>query len=244
MKVANDRVADLTKDNEEKVKTLKLAQSEFAKQNDELANAKSNLEKQEAELRRLEEVKGNTLSLIKEAEKALNEAKTGLTKAQQYVSDLQNAPKILAVAKGRLSEIQQKLNVAQKNYDEAVEKLSSAKKQQEEAQKKYTTVNEEYSKYMKAKQEAELQEKLKREYNEIVSKGLTPVAVTDTKGKVVAYKVAETPSKSVAQRNKVVYGAKGSVLPQTGDQTKGTLAMAGVLAITTLGLAGLKRKEN
>lgn len=244
LKVANDRVADLTKDNEEKVKTLKLAQSELAKQNDELANAKSNLEKQEAELRRLEEVKGNTLSLIKEAEKALNEAKTGLAKAQQYVSDLQNAPKILAVAKNHLTETQQKLNVAQTNYDEAVEKLNSAKKQQEEAQKKYTAVNEEYSKYMKAKQEAELQEKLKREYNEIVSKGLTPVAVTDTKGKIVAYKVAETPSKSVAQRNKVVYGAKGSVLPQTGDQTKGTLAMAGVLAITTLGLAGLKRKEN
>ena len=244
LKNANDRVANLTKDNEEKVRTLKSAQSELTKQNDELANTQSNLEKQKAELRRLEEVKKNTLSLIKEAEKALNEAKTELAKAQQYVSDLQNAPKILEVAKKHLLEAKQKLDVAQKKYDEAVEKLNSAKVQREEVQKKYLTLSEEYGKYIKAKQEAELQEKLKREYNVIVSKGLTPVAVTDTKGKIVAYKVAESPSKTAVQRNKAVYGAKGLVLPQTGDQTRETLAMASVLAITALGFVKLKRKEN
>ena len=244
LKNANDRVANLTKDNEEKVRTLKSAQSELTKQNDELANTQSNLEKQKAELRRLEEVKKNTLSLIKEAEKALNEAKTELAKAQQYVSDLQNAPKNLEVAKKHLLEAQQKLNVAQKNYDEAVKKLNSVKAQREEVQKKYVTLSEEYNKYIKAKQEAELQEKLKREYNVIVSKGLTPVAVTDTKGKIVAYKVAESPSKTAVQRNKAVYGAKGLVLPQTGDQTRETLAMASVLAITALGFVKLKRKEN
>lgn len=244
LKNANDRVANLTKDNEEKVRTLKLAQSELTKQNDELANTQSNLEKQETELRRLEEVKKNTLSLIKEAEKALNEAKTELAKAQQYVLDLQNAPKILEVAKKDLLEAKQKLDVAQKKYDEAVEKLNSAKVQREEAQKKYLVLSEEYGKYIKAKQEAELQEKLKREYNVIVSKGLTPVAVTDTKGKIVAYKVAESPSKKALQHNKAVYGAKGSVLPQTGDQTEEVLAMASVLAITALGLVKVKRKEN
>ena len=244
LKNANDRVANLTKDNEEKVRTLKLAQSELTKQNDELANTQSNLEKQETELRRLEEVKKNTLSLIKEAEKALNEAKTELAKAQQYVLDLQNAPKILEVAKKDLLEAKQKLDVAQKKYDEAVEKLNSAKVQREEAQKKYLVLSEEYGKYIKAKQEAELQEKLKREYNVIVSKGLTPVAVTDTKGKIVAYKVAESPSKKALQHNKAVYGAKGSVLPQTGDQTEEVLAMASVLAITALGFVKLKRKEN
>lgn len=244
LKNANDRVANLTKDNEEKVRTLKSAQSELTKQNDELANTQSNLEKQKAELRRLEEVKKNTLSLIKEAEKALNEAKTELAKAQQYVSDLQNAPKILEVAKKHLLEAKQKLDVAQKKYDEAVEKLNSAKVQREEVQKKYLTLSEEYGKYIKAKQEAELQEKLKREYNVIVSKGLTPVAVTDTKGKIVAYKVAESPSKTAGQHNKAVYGAKGLVLPQTGDQTRETLAMASVLAITALGFVKLKRKEN
>lgn len=244
LKNANDRVANLTKDNEEKVRTLKSAQSELTKQNDELANTQSNLEKQKAELRRLEEVKKNTLSLIKEAEKALNEAKTELAKAQQYVSDLQNAPKILEVAKKHLLEAKQKLDVAQKKYDEAVEKLNSAKVQREEVQKKYLTLSEEYGKYIKAKQEAELQEKLKREYNVIVSKGLTPVAVTDTKGKIVAYKVAESPSKTAVQRNKAVYGAKGLVLPQTGDQTRETLAIASVLAITALGFVKLKRKEN
>ncbi len=87
LKNANDRVADLTKDNEEKVKTLKLAQSELAKQNDELVNAQTNLEKQESELRRLKTVKGNTFNLVKEAEKTLTKAKTELEKAQQYVSD-------------------------------------------------------------------------------------------------------------------------------------------------------------
>lgn len=244
LKNANDRVADLTKDNEEKVKTLKLAQSELAKQNDELVNAQTNLEKQESELRRLKTVKENTFNLVKEAEKTLTKAKTELEKAQQYVSDLQNAPKNLEVAKKHLLEAQQKLNVAQKNYDEAVEKLNSAKAQQEEVQKKYLTLSKEYDKYIKDKQEAELQEKLKREYNVIVSKGLTPVAVTDTKGKIVAYKVAESPSKTAGQRNKAVYGAKGLVLPQTGDQTRETLAMASVLAITALGFVKLKRKEN
>lgn len=244
LKNANDRVADLTKDNEEKVKTLKLAQSELAKQNDELVNAQTDLEKQESELRRLKTVKENTFNLIKEAEKTLTKAKTELEKAQQYVSDLQNAPKNLEVAKKHLLEAQQKLNVAQKNYDEAVEKLNSAKAQQEEVQKKYLTLSKEYDKYIKDKQEAELQEKLKREYNVIVSKGLTPVAVTDTKGKIVAYKVAESPSKTAVQRNKAVYGAKGLVLPQTGDQTRETLAMASVLAITALGFVKLKRKEN
>ena len=244
LKNANDRVADLTKDNEEKVKTLKLAQSELAKQNDELVNAQTNLEKQESELRRLKTVKENTFNLVKEAEKTLTKAKTELEKAQQYVSDLQNAPKNLEVAKKHLLEAQQKLNVAQKNYDEAVKKLNSVKAQREEVQKKYVTLSEEYNKYIKAKQEAELQEKLKREYNVIVSKGLTPVAVTDTKGKIIAYKVAESPSKTAVQRNKAVYGAKGLVLPQTGDQTRETLAMASVLAITALGFVKLKRKEN
>ncbi len=244
LKNANDRVADLTKDNEEKVKTLKSAQSELAKQNDELVNAQTDLEKQESELRRLKTVKENTFNLVKEAEKTLTKAKTELEKAQQYVSDLQNAPKNLEVAKKHLLEAQQKLNVAQKNYDEAVEKLNSAKAQQEEVQKKYLTLSKEYDKYIKDKQEAELQEKLKREYNVIVSKGLTPVAVTDTKGKIVAYKVAESPSKTAVQRNKAVYGAKGLVLPQTGDQTRETLAMASVLAITALGFVKLKRKEN
>lgn len=244
LKNANDRVADLTKDNEEKVKTLKSAQSELAKQNDELVNAQTDLEKQESELRRLKTVKENTFNLVKEAEKTLTKAKTELEKAQQYVSDLQNAPKNLEVAKKHLLEAQQKLNVAQKNYDEAVEKLNSAKAQQEEVQKKYLTLSKEYDKYIKDKQEAELQEKLKREYNVIVSKGLTPVAVTDTKGKFVAYKVAESPSKTAVQRNKAVYGAKGLVLPQTGDQTRETLAMASVLAITALGFVKLKRKEN
>lgn len=244
LKNANDRVADLTKDNEEKVKTLKLAQSELAKQNDELVNAQTNLEKQESELRRLKTVKENTFNLVKEAEKTLTKAKTELEKAQQYVSDLQNAPKNLEVAKKHLLEAQQKLNVAQKNYDEAVKKLNSVKAQREEVQKKYVTLNEEYNKYIKAKQEAELQEKLKREYNVIVSKGLTPVAVTDTKGKIIAYKVVENPSKTAVQRNKAVYGAKGLVLPQTGDQTRETLAMASLLAITALGFVKLKRKEN
>lgn len=244
LKNANDRVADLTKDNEEKVKTLKLAQSELVKQNDELVNAQTNLEKQESELRRLKTVKENTFNLVKEAEKTLTKAKTELEKAQQYVSDLQNAPKNLEVAKKHLLEAQQKLNVAQKNYDEAVEKLNSAKAQQEEVQKKYLILSKEYDKYIKDKQEAELQEKLKREYNVIVSKGLTPVAVTDTKGKIVAYKVVENPSKTAVQRNKAVYGAKGLVLPQTGDQTRETLAMASVLAITALGFVKLKRKEN
>lgn len=244
LKNANDRVADLTKDNEEKVKTLKLAQSELAKQNDELVNAQTNLEKQESELRRLKTVKENTFNLVKEAEKTLTKAKTELEKAQQYVSDLQNAPKNLEVAKKHLLEAQQKLNVAQKNYDEAVKKLNSVKAQREEVQKKYVTLSEEYNKYIKAKQEAELQEKLKREYNVIVSKGLTPVAVTDTKGKIIAYKVVENPSKTAVQRNKAVYGAKGLVLPQTGDQTRETLAMASLLAITALGFVKLKRKEN
>lgn len=244
LKNANDRVADLTKDNEEKVKTLKLAQSELAKQNDELVNAQTNLEKQERELRRLKTVKENAFNLVKEVEKTLTKAKTELEKAQKYVSDLQNAPKILEVVKKRLLEAQQKLNVAQKNYEEAVKKLNSAKIQREELQKKYLTLSEEYDKYIKAKQEAELQEKLKREYNAIVSKGLTPVAVTNAKGEIVAYKVAESPSKTAVQRNKAVYGAKGLVLPQTGDQTRETLAMASVLAITALGFVKLKRKEN
>lgn len=51
-------------------------------------------------------------------------------------------------------------------------------------------------------------------------------------------------TKTAVQRNKAVYGAKGLVLPQTGDQTRETLAMASLLAITALGFVKLKRKEN
>lgn len=244
LKVANDRLADLKKDNEEKVKTLNLAQSELSKQEAELVNAQSNLTKQEAEMKRLKGIKVNALKLVKEAENVLTTTKNELNKAQQYVFDLQNAPKILEEAKNRLSEAKQKLAIAQKNYDEAIEKLNSAKAHQEKAQKEYTTVSEAYGKYMKAKQEKELQEKLKHEYKEIVPKVLSPVVVTDKKGSIIAYKTAVTPSLMATKRIGKVYDAKSTILPQTGDKTTPSLVIAGMLVATGLGFVKLKRKEN
>lgn len=250
---ADQRVAELTKDNESKVQALKLAQSELAKQQTKLDAAQSELVKQEDELKRLENVKSDKSNIVKDAEQSLENAKNDLKKAEQYVVELKNAPKILEEAEKRLNDAQAKLEEAKKALDEAVNKLNDAKAKQEEAEKEYTEVYEAYKQYIKAQQEAKLQAELKRKYDIVISKGIKPIIVSDEKGNIIDYKEPKTTSIVGAEKNIVgtennhdtnVYGEKNTVLPKTGDRSNTLMTALGTLLISMFGFVGVRRKKN
>jgi LPXTG-motif cell wall-anchored protein len=250
---ADQRVAELTKDNESKVQALKLAQSELAKQQTKLDAAQSELVKQEDELKRLENVKSDKSNIVKDAEQSLENAKNDLKKAKQYVVELKNAPKILEEAEKRLSDAQAKLEEAKKALDDAVNKLNDAKAKQEKAEKEYTEVYEAYKQYIKAQQEAKLQAELKRKYDIVISKGIKPIIVSDEKGNIIDYKEPKTTS-IVGTENNIVgtennndtnaYGEKNTVLPKTGDRSDTLMTTLGTLLISMFGFVGVRRKKN
>lgn len=242
---ADQRVAELTKDNESKVQALKLAQSELAKQQTKLDAAQSELVKQEDELKRLEHAKSDITNIVKDAEQSLENAKNDLKKAKQYVVELKNAPKILEEAKKRLSDAQAKLEEAKKALDEAVNKLNDAKAKQEEAEKEYTEVYEAYKQYIKAQQEAKLQAELKRKYDIVISKGIKPIIVADEKGNIIDYKEPKTTSIVGTENNHDtnVYGEKNTVLPKTGDRSDTLMTTLGTLLISMFGFVGVRRKK-
>ena len=96
------RLVDLTKQNEAKLNVLKSAQAELSKQQTLLSAAKTEFLKQESQLNRLKAIKNNKSHASKNAEQSLANAKKDLTKAQQDVINLKNAPRKLDDAKKQL----------------------------------------------------------------------------------------------------------------------------------------------
>ena len=138
------RLADLTKQNQNKLNVLKFAKSGLSKQQTALNIAKSELSKQESQLNRLKTIKNNKSHARKNAEQSLLNAKNDLLKAQQYVLVLKNAPRKLDEAKKSLMIAKQKLEESKKALENSNAKLKNAKVKKEAAKKEYIKVSEAY----------------------------------------------------------------------------------------------------
>ncbi|WP_455465061.1 LPXTG cell wall anchor domain-containing protein [Streptococcus salivarius] len=252
--VANKRLDALTKENEAKILVLKAAQNELANRENDLKAAQTALLKQEGELALRKTVKNNAEKLVSEASKLLTDAHHELTDAKKHVELLQSAPKKLEEAKARLTNAEKNYNEAEKALKSALKELSLAKEKQANLQANFEKVSKAYNDYIKAKEESERQERLKKEYEALTRKTAQKASVSNASTKVTAYKSSEAYSmldikhnigeKTSYRSEGIVEGSKNSTLPATGETSavNGTTVFA--LMMTMLGLVGFKRKED
>lgn len=252
--VANKRLDALTKENEAKILVLKAAQNELANRENDLKAAQTALLKQEGELALRKTVKNNAEKLVSEASKLLTDAHHELTDAKKHVELLQSAPKKLEEAKARLTNAEKNYNEAEKALKSALKELSLAKEKQANLQANFEKVSKAYNDYIKAKEESERQERLKKEYEALTRKTAQKASVSNASTKVTAYKSSEAYSmldikhnigeKTSYRSEGIVEGSKNTTLPETGETSalNGTTVFA--LMMTMLGLVGFKRKED
>lgn len=246
---ANEKVAELTKSNEEKVNVLKAAQEELTKQEAKMKDTETELAKQNSELDRLTEIKKATTENVKKSEKVLSDAKTDLDNAKKHLQELANAPKLLEEAKKRSEKANDDLAKAKAELDLAIKSLKEAKEKEEVAKKHHEDVYNAYKTYLKAKEDAEREAKIKKEYEEAKKSGSAPVAIVDAKGNIVGYKatpsIPTTPAKQTPASQASCSGkASLNQLPNTGDSS--SVSLASSIGLFVLGLLGLtsKKKEN
>lgn len=196
----------------------------------------------------------NAKTNFKKAQANLTLSKDELVKAKANVELLQSAPQKLEEAKARLTSAENDYNNAEKALKSALEELSLAKEKQVKLQANFEKVSKAYNDYIKAKEEAERQERLKKEYEALTRKKAQTAAVSNDATNGTANKSQEAYSmlnikhnideKTLYSSEGLVKGAKNSTLPETGETSalNGTTVFA--LVMTMLGLVGFKRKED
>ena len=215
-----------------------------------LADAKATLQKEEAKLEELKAQKTKDekeLASLQETVDALkvNEVKikdeikslkTKLQETKDYLSKLENADSNLEKAKVAYKLAVEKHKEAKSILDKATEKLKQLLINKHDAVAQYEAVKEAYT-----------QAQVKSQYEAIVQKGGTPVAILDENGQIVGYNssffrdvrtAVRTITDNVVSKHGVpIYQAS---LPQTGEGETAVYTLSG---ITFLALAGVMRKK-
>ena len=224
--------------------------SDVATKTKALADAKATLQNEEAKLEELKAQKAKDekeLASLQETVNALkaNEVKikdeikslqTKLQETKDYLSKLENADSNLEKAK-----VAYKLAVRNHKETKAIlnketEKLKQLLINKRDAVAQYEAVKEAYT-----------QAQVKAQYEAIVQKGGTPVAILDENGQIVGYNssfsrnvrtAVRTITDNVVSRHGVpIYQAS---LPETGEGETAVYTLSG---ITFLALAGVMRKK-
>ncbi|NQK45974.1 LPXTG cell wall anchor domain-containing protein [Streptococcus suis] len=266
LKVANNRVTALTSDNADKVRILKEAQNELTTQQSELKSAKEVLTKEEEELIRLEGLRDKAQKNLTQAETGLEEAKKAVRSAEQELLDLQNAPEKLEEAKRNYAKAQQQLKEAKETFDDASALLETLLTERDTKLSEYKELKAKFD-----LNQAKLKDLENQAKNKVIvtlpdgtvvtvpkiesTTGGKPVVVIDefkdvtVKGqdtKVVDGEVAVTnPQAGVTVTPQgITYSRveRAKALPNTGEQTS-LLALAGVTALSSLGLASARRRK-
>ena len=223
--------ADLTPDAK-----IKLAEATSARELAELRLVKAQKAKDEKELASLQEtvnaLKVNEVK-IKDEIKSL---KTKLQETKDYLSKLENADSNLEKAKVAYKLAVEKHKEAKSILDKETEKLKQLLINKHDAVAQYEAVKEAYT-----------QAQVKSQYEAIVQKGGTPVAILDENGQIVGYNssffrdvrtAVRTITDNVVSKHGVpIYQAS---LPQTGEGETAVYTLSG---ITFLALAGVMRKK-
>ena len=215
-----------------------------------LADAKATLQKEEAKLEELKAQKAKDekeLASLQETVNALklNEVKikgeikslkTKLQETKDYLSRLENADSNLEKAKVAYKLSVEKHQEAKSIIDKETEKLKQLLINKRDAVAQYEAVKEAYT-----------QVQVKAQYEAIVQKGGTPVAILDENGQIVGYNssfsrdvrtaVRAITDNVVSKHGVPIYQAS---LPQTGEGETAVYTLSG---ITFLALAGVMRKK-
>ncbi|MGO0078072.1 LPXTG cell wall anchor domain-containing protein [Streptococcus suis] len=270
LKVANNRVTALTSDNADKVRILKEAQNELVTQQAELKLAQDNQTKEEAELVRLEGLRDRDQENLNKAETGLEEAKKVVRSAEQELLDLQNAPEKLEESKHNYAKAQQQLKEAKEMFDDARALLEKLQTERDTKLSEYKELKVKFD--LNQAKLKDLENKSKNNVIITLPDG-TVVAVPNTAPTaaekpavdvdavkqaldnnqdvtVVGGEVVVTnPQAGVtvtqtATGEKVTYSRveRAKALPNTGEQTS-LLALAGVAVLSSLGLAGARRRK-
>ena len=224
--------------------------SDVATKTKALADAKATLQNEEAKLEELKAQKAKDekeLASLQETVNALkaNEVKikdeikslqTKLQETKDYLSKLENADSNLEKAKVAYKLAVEKHKEAKSILDKETEKLKLLFINKRDAVAQYEAVKEAYT-----------QAQVKAQYEAIVQKGGTPVAILDENGQIVGYNssfsrnvrtAVRTITDNVVSRHGVpIYQAS---LPETGE---GETAFYTLSGITFLALAGVMRKK-
>ena len=224
--------------------------SDVASKTKALADAKATLQNEEAKLEELKAQKAKDekeLASLQETVNALNanevkikdEIKSIQTKLQEtkdYLSKLENADSNLEKAKVAYKLAVEKHKEAKSILDKETEKLKRLFINKRDAVAQYEAVKEAYT-----------QAQVKAQYEAIVQKGGTPVAILDENGQIVGYNssfsrnvrtAVRTITDNVVSRHGVpIYQAS---LPETGEGETAVYTLSG---ITFLALAGVMRKK-
>ena len=224
--------------------------SDVASKTKALADAKATLQKEEAKLEELKAQKAKDekeLASLQETVNALkvNEVKikdeikslkTKLQETKDYLSKLENADSNLEKAKVAYKLAVEKHKEAKSILDKETEKLKQLLINKHDAVAQYEAVKEAYT-----------QAQVKSQYEAIVQKGGTPVAILDENGQIVGYNssffrdvrtAVRTITDNVVSKHGVpIYQAS---LLQTGECETAVYTLSG---ITFLALAGVMRKK-
>ena len=224
--------------------------SDVASKTKALADAKATLQNEEAKLEELKAQKAKDekeLASLKETVNALkvNEVKikdeikslkTKLQETKDYLSKLENADSNLEKAKVAYKLAVEKHKEAKSVLDKETEKLKQLLINKRDAVAQYEAVKEAYT-----------QAQVKAQYEAIVQKGGTPVAILDENGQIVGYNssvsrdvrtAVRTITDNVVSKHGVpIYQAS---LPETGEGETAVYTLSG---ITFLALAGVMRKK-
>ena len=233
---AQKAVNNLNSDVASKTKALADAKATLQKEEAKLEELKAQKTKDEKELASLQEtvnaLKVNEVK-IKDEIKSL---KTKLQETKDYLSKLENADSNLEKAKVAYKLAVEKHKEAKSILDKETEKLKQLLINKRDAVAQYEAVKEAYT-----------QAQVKSQYEAIVQKGGTPVAILDENGQIVGYNssfsrdvrtAVRTITDNVVSKHGVpIYQAS---LPETGEGETAVYTLSG---ITFLALAGVMRKK-
>ena len=233
---AQKAVNNLNSDVASKTKALSDAKATLQNEEAKLEELKAQKAKDEKELASLQEtvnaLKVNEVK-IKDEIKSL---KTKLQETKDYLSKLENADSNLEKAKVAYKLAVEKHKEAKSVLDKETEKLKQLLINKRDAVAQYEAVKEAYT-----------QAQVKAQYEAIVQKGGTPVAILDENGQIVGYNssvsrdvrtAVRTITDNVVSKHGVpIYQAS---LPETGEGETAVYTLSG---ITFLALAGVMRKK-
>ena len=219
-------------------KTKAIADDKTTLKNEEakLEELKAKKAKDEKEFTYLQLLVSNSKANEVQFKEEIKNLQNKLQKTKDYLSKLENADSNLEKAKVAYKLAVEKHKEAKSILDKETEKLKRLLINKRDAVAQYEAVKEAYT-----------QAQVKAQYEAIVQKGGTPVAILDENGQIVGYNssfsrnvrtAVRTITDNVVSRHGVpIYQAS---LPETGEGETAVYTLSG---ITFLALAGVMRKK-
>lgn len=233
---AQKAVNNLNSDVETKTKALADAKATFQNEETKLEDLKAKKSKDEKELTYLQLLVSNSKANEAQFKEEIKNLQNKLQKTKDYLRKLENADSNLEKAKVAYKLAVEKYKEAKSILDKETEKLKQLLINKRDAVAQYEAVKEVY-----------IQAQVKAQYETIVQKGGTPVAILDENGQIVGYNssfsrdvrtAVRTITDNVVSKHGVpIYQAS---LPATGEGETAVYTLSG---ITFLALAGVMRKK-